>query len=44
MRARLKAPSAYCAEPDVKPAIREGWVRWRDARLGPLVWYYTRGC
>jgi hypothetical protein len=44
MRARLKAPSDYCAEPDVKPAVREGWVRWRDARLGPLIWYYTRGC
>jgi hypothetical protein len=44
MRVRLKAPSDYCAEPDVRPAIREGWVRWRDARLGPLVWYYTRGC
>ena len=44
MRARLTAPSDHCREPDVKPAIREGWVRWRDPHFGPLVWYYTRGC
>lgn len=44
MRARLKAPSDYCADPSVKPTIHEGWVRWRDARLGPLLWYHTRGC
>lgn len=44
MRARLKVPSDYCAPPDVKPAVHEGWLRWRDARLGPIVWHYTRGC
>jgi hypothetical protein len=44
MRARLTVPVAHCREPDVTPAVREGWVRWRDSRLGPLVWYYTRGC
>jgi hypothetical protein len=43
MRVRLKTPSDYCVEPD---AVRteEGWIRWRSAERGPLVWYYTRGC
>lgn len=44
MRARLKVPSDYCAGPEVKPVIRIGWVRWRDAQAGPLLWYHTRGC
>jgi hypothetical protein len=44
MRVRMKAPYDYCAELNMKPAVHEGWVRWRDTRFGPLVWYYTRGC
>lgn len=44
MRVRMKVPSDYCAETRIKPAVREGWIRWRTERLGPLVWYYTRGC
>lgn len=44
MRARVRAPFDYCRKANVKPVIREGWVRWRDPYLGPLVWYYTRGC
>ncbi len=43
MRVRLKTPSDNCAEPD-EVRTAEGWIRWRSAELGPLVWYYTRGC
>ena len=43
MRVRLKTPSDYCVEPD-ELRIEEGWIRWRSAARGPLVWYYTRGC
>jgi hypothetical protein len=44
MRARLKVPSDYCRDSGIRPVIREGWIRWRDPTLGPLVWYHTRGC
>jgi hypothetical protein len=44
MRARLTVPSEYCRPLDAKPVVREGWVRWRDSQLGPLLWYHTRGC
>ena len=43
MRVRLKTPSDYCVEPD-EVRTEEGWIRWRSAERGPLVWYYTRGC
>jgi hypothetical protein len=43
-RVRVSVPSDFCAAPDApKPEVREGWIRWRDAR-GPWLWYYTRGC
>ncbi|HEY7238441.1 MAG TPA: hypothetical protein VH600_04675 [Burkholderiales bacterium] len=44
-RVRVSVPSTYCADP--KPARSksyEGWIRWRGPRLGPTLWYYTRGC
>lgn len=44
-RVRVSIPSSYCADP--KPArsrVHEGWVRWRGPKLGPALWYYTRGC
>ncbi|HWJ00006.1 MAG TPA: hypothetical protein VNU96_13385 [Burkholderiales bacterium] len=44
-RVRVSVPSTYCADP--KPTrfkSYEGWVRWRGTRLGPALWYYTRGC
>jgi hypothetical protein len=44
MFARLTVPFDYCRMLDAKPVIREGWVRWRDRELGPLLWYYTRSC
>ncbi len=45
MRVRVKVPSDYCAGPDeVKAQVHEGWIKWRDAEIGPWVWYYTRGC
>lgn len=44
-RVRVSVPSSFCADP--KPArarVHEGWVRWRGPKLGPALWYYTRGC
>ena len=44
-RVRVSVPSRHCADP--KPTrfkVYEGWVRWRGAKLGPALWYYTRGC
>jgi hypothetical protein len=43
LRVRLKTPSDYCLDPD-EVRTEEGWIRWRSAERGPLVWYYTRGC
>ena len=43
MRVRLTTPSDYCAAPG-EVRTTEGWIRWRSAERGPLVWYYTRGC
>lgn len=45
VRVRISIPSTHCADP--KPArvrVHEGWVRWRGPKLGPALWYYTRGC
>jgi hypothetical protein len=44
MRARLRAPFDQCRKSHLKPRVREGWIRWRDPALGPLLWYFTRGC
>jgi hypothetical protein len=45
MQVLVKQPSDYCAPPEaLKVEAREGWVRWRSPRLGPIVWYHTRGC
>jgi len=42
---RVSLPSTYCADPKPTRAKEyEGWVRWRGAKLGPALWYYTRGC
>lgn len=43
MRVTLKQPSDFCF-PEVVPTRSEGWVRWHSPELGPLVWYFTRGC
>jgi hypothetical protein len=44
-RARVSIPSDFCADLGApKPAVHEGWIRWRDAARGPRLWYYTRGC
>jgi hypothetical protein len=43
MRVRFKQPSDHCADPERVRSV-EGWIRWRSAARGPLVWYYTRGC
>jgi hypothetical protein len=43
LRIRVRQPSDYCGEAtDVR--VSEGWIRWWDAEIGPLVWYHTRGC
>lgn len=47
MRVGVEQPDLTCGgEPDKgTPVLRhEGWVKWRDDRLGPWVWVYTRGC
>jgi len=44
-RVRVSVPSRHCADP--KPTrfkVYDGWVRWRGPKLGPALWYYTRGC
>lgn len=43
MRVRVEEPSDYC-EVDFDSVSREGWVRWYAAEVGPMVWYFTRGC
>ena len=44
-RVRVSLPSTYCADPKpTRVKEYEGWVRWRGAKLGPALWYYTRGC
>jgi hypothetical protein len=44
-RVRVSMPSTVCANPKPRrPAVREGWVRWRSRDRGPWLWYYTRGC
>ncbi len=44
-RVRVSVPSRHCADPrPTRFKVYEGWVRWRGPKLGPALWYYTRGC
>ena len=45
-RVRVHEPdrSCYGDEEEFDVAVREGWVRWFDDRVGPRLWYPTRGC
>jgi len=44
MRVRVTEPPSFCAEDDRPRATFEGWIKWRDHKVGPWVWYPTRGC
>jgi hypothetical protein len=47
MRVRVVSPIDTCgAEEQSGDRRREAhaWIRWRDTRGRPLVWYHTRGC
>jgi hypothetical protein len=47
MRVKVEQPDLTCtgdSRSDLKPAMHEGWVKWRDEKKGPWVWVYTRGC
>jgi hypothetical protein len=43
MRVTLVEPSDYCL-PEVAGSRTDGWVRWTTDELGPILWYFTRGC
>jgi hypothetical protein len=44
-RVRVTIPSTFCADPKPqRPAVHEGWIRWRSRERGPWLWYYPRGC
>jgi len=44
-RVRVSVPSRHCADPrPTRFKVYDGWVRWRGPKLGPALWYYTRGC
>lgn len=42
MRVRVERPPGICGDDATHAA--HAWIRWRDARGRPLVWYPTRGC
>lgn len=46
MRVRVSQPDWTCAgsEQEFRGTVHVGWVKWRDAKTGPWLWYYTRGC
>jgi hypothetical protein len=46
MRVRVRQPAWHCNGSDqtFRGVIRQGWIRWRDEKKGPWVWYPTRGC
>lgn len=44
LRVRLQQPDTSCSEPDARSTVHEGWVKWRDDKMGPRLWIYTRGC
>lgn len=44
MRVRVSIPPTYCELDPSPPEVREGWIEWRTADRGPLLWYFTRGC
>ena len=47
MRVKVEQPDWTCngaSDEEFKGSIHEGWVKWRDEKIGPWVWIYTRGC
>lgn len=46
MQVEVTQPDWTCTGPDLpfEGTTHKGWVKWRDDRTGPWVWYYTRGC
>lgn len=46
MRVKVQQPDWTCTGPEqeFQGSEYEGWVKWRDEKLGPWVWVYTRGC
>ena len=46
MRVKVRQPAWHCVGPDqeFKGTEHTGWVKWRDNKIGPWLWYYTRGC
>jgi hypothetical protein len=44
MRVSIQVPGDYCDEPVKDPQKHVRWVRWRDAKRRPLLYYASRGC
>ena len=46
MQVEVTQPDWTCTGNDqpFRGTTHKGWVKWRDDRVGPWVWYYTRGC
>lgn len=46
LRVRVRQPGWNCvgSDKEFSGRIDDGWVKWRDEKTGPWVWYYTRGC
>lgn len=44
MRVSIQVPGDYCADRVKDPQRHIRWVRWRDARRRPLLYYAPRGC
>lgn len=46
MRVEVKQPGWACkgSDEEFKGRKDTGWIRWKDAVIGPLVWIYPGGC
>ena len=44
MRVTIRVPEVFCADKVDAPQTYIRWIRWRDARGRPTVFYWTRGC
>lgn len=46
MRVRVRQPAWTCIGPGkpFKGREDEGWIKWRDKKIGPWVWIFSRGC